>query len=811
MDEALDIIHEKYIYDYTNLLPVFILPTEENCKSTFAQFDKAIKKTSNCIDKHTIKNEAGEEIFTAGKWIDDNWIMLGAANYYKREFISAIEAFDYVYRGYKSNEKYEAMYWLAKTLMESGNLTQAEFYISELKSVSKIPKKTQKPFPAILADYQIKTNKYTEAEQNLLKAAKYCNNKRDKARYTFIAAQLYEIHENPIRAKEYYNKVVKYSPNYSFKLNAQIKALRLLNPKVEDPTKVIKKLYKMAKEFKNEEYRDLIYYTIGEIYEKIPNIEKAMELYNLSIKYSVNNMQQKAFAFFKIAEIYFEKLNYNKAEMYYDSTMTALPKTFKNYDVIAKRKTTLAELVRHLRIIIHEDSIQKVAKMNPEQQKKIIDLIKKNEVVADSVKKNAQEKALANVNNNSQNIDANSSFLSNNWYFYNANSINFGVTEFNKKWGGRTLEDNWRRSQKESALNFYPNSNLDKTNNTNPTIKDTIKKNVQTDSDYLNKIPNTPDLIEESNNKIIEAYYNAASIYKDELENYKKAISTFEELNSRFKNHKYYVSTLYQMHICYTKLFNEEKALFYKQKIIKEYPNSEYARILNNQNIKQNDVAKSEIEIFYSQTYYSFVADSFAKAYTQCDVALNKFQKNEYTPKFAYIKAISTGKLKGADSLTNVLKSIITLYPKDSVSEKAKELVKVLSNLKFQQITKDTFKLNLDAPHIIIIFCPIDPAISGAFQNALADYNTKYYNTQSLITSKTLFGSASEVIFNKSFANAAAAKKYLDKLSDDNGFFKPPYTKDLFNMMIISEENLPFLFKTQKVESYLPFYKEHYK
>ena len=34
------------------------------------------------------------------------------------------------------------------------------------------------------------------------------------------------------------------------------------------------------------------------------------------------------------------------------------------------------------------------------------------------------------------------------WYFYNSQSLSFGKTEFQKIWGSRKLEDDWRWSEK---------------------------------------------------------------------------------------------------------------------------------------------------------------------------------------------------------------------------------------------------------------------------------------------------------------------------------------------------------------------------
>ena len=37
------------------------------------------------------------------------------------------------------------------------------------------------------------------------------------------------------------------------------------------------------------------------------------------------------------------------------------------------------------------------------------------------------------------------------WYLYNVTALNYGRSEFLKKWGNRPLEDNWRRKNKSET------------------------------------------------------------------------------------------------------------------------------------------------------------------------------------------------------------------------------------------------------------------------------------------------------------------------------------------------------------------------
>ena len=457
-------IRDAYKYDYDKLLPVYLVPDKEAAKVTFPEFDKAIKKSSTCIQRHTIKDKkTGAEITSAGNWIDNNWNVVGISHFYKRDFFSGIETFEYVINSYKSKDKYKAMIWLARSYNELGSPTQAEPIIGVLKDDKKISKYAKNQLPAVQADYYIKRGMYSEAQQALLRAIKSKNKKADKARFAFIIAQLYEEQNNNSKAREYYQKTISAKPNYDLVFNARMKQARLVDIKNGNPEKLIKDLQKMARDFKNQEYLDQIYYTIGEIHEKNKNEELAITNYKLSIKNSTQNPKQKALSYLKLGEINFERANYSISEAYYDSTMASLPKDYKNYDNIAKRKEILATVVGYIKTIKREDSLQRIAKMSDKDREAFIAKLIKKEEEEEERKREALEAAQAknsNPSNTTQKPTNGLPDLNNgtkgDWYFYNPTTIAFGIGDFTKKWGNRKLEDNWRRSQKAITMDETP-------------------------------------------------------------------------------------------------------------------------------------------------------------------------------------------------------------------------------------------------------------------------------------------------------------------------------------------------------------------
>lgn len=826
--EGEDKIRSTYKYDYDQLLPVFLVPTNETTKSTFPEFDKAIKKSSNCIQRHTIKDKKGNEIYTAGKWIDNNWNVVGISHFYKREFFSGIEAFEYVIRSYKSRDKYKAMIWLARSYNEIGAPSQAEPVIGLLKDDKKISKYAKKELPAVRADYYIKRGMYKEAEDALQTALKAKPSKKTRARYSFILAQLYEQKKENRKAIQYYQKTISAKPDYDLVFNAKMKQARLFDVKTGNVSKLKRDLQNMTRDVKNKEYLDVIYYTLGEIYEKEKNETLAISNYQLSVRNSTQNPKQKALSYLKLGEINFEQANYTASGGYYDSTMITLPKDYKDYDIINKRKTTLETLVGYIKTIQREDSLQRIAKMSEADRNRFIDKM----IVKIEEEEERKREELENANAQNQNPNLNPNIPNNglpnlgdgskgNWYFYNQTTLSFGVNDFIKKWGNRKLEDNWRRSQK--ALTIESNSPENDTTEKGDAIttnkpKTKDKKNREF---YLPDLPLTDSLIAKSNIKIINAYYNLGSTYKEELNNNKKAIASFEDLNKRFPDNKYKLSTYYQLYRIYTSVRNQPQADYYKNKLLNEYPTSEYAQIIKNPNYAvEKNTQKGEVELFYTDTYNEYAANNYSQALDRCVTSETKFGKNDFSGKFAYIKALSIGKLKGSDSLEFYLKQLQALYPKDPVSKQAQDILTILYNLNHPSestsstpITNntDSLVLDLNSQHFVIALCPDNDELANTFKSSLATFNNSFYSNNDLGISSTLFGSTNQITIIKQFKNAEEALNYIENLSKDKTVFSGKVTSGLFNIMAISIDNLPKLYRKKQISYYTPFYDDHYK
>jgi tetratricopeptide (TPR) repeat protein len=816
--------------NFEKILPVYIYPTSEKVKATFPEFDKAIKKSSLLIQKHAIKDKKGNEIPTAGKWIDNNWINIGIAHFYKREFFSAIEAFEYVVRTYnKSDDKFTAMMWLVKANNEIGAVSSSEQILSLLKNERRsLPRNIKNELPVIWADYYIRRGMYTEAVAKLMEATRnssfiYGIPKKKRARYSFIIGQLSEQLKDNKRAREYYQRTTRLKPNYEMVFYSKIKQARLIDVKRSNTEKTKRELLKMTKEFKNSEYYDVIYYTLGEIEEKEKNIPQALHYYKRSVQTSVSNPNQKALSYLKLGEINFDLTNYQPAEAYYDSTIATLPGDHPEYASILARKKTLESLVTHIKTITREDSLQRIARMSESERDafitKLMEKIQKEEERKQQELEAAQNAAQTNTLQGN-NVDAGFGGMpgsGTSWYFYNQTTVTFGISDFMKKWGNRKLEDNWRRSNKAVILEDEEE------------IKDTAATKTKgggkkvtaakTKEYYLKNVPINDTMMKKSDTKIIRAYYMMGTIYKEDLHNNKKAVAAFEELNKRYPNNQYALNTYYGLYRIYLAEKNNERAEYYKNKILTEFPDSEFALLIKNPDYAQElNTKKSEVENFYATVYDAYMQENYNESYTKAKEGISKFGKNDYRPKFEFIKSMSAGKIKGVDTLEQNLKLLVAKYPDSEVTPRANEVLAAINKQKNpaplkeeEKAKKDTFVVNFESVHFIIAITPDDPKVADGFKKNVGIFNTVFYNDKKFEISSNLFGSNKQLIVVKSFSNAKDAMSYYDNLQSDQDVYKDEVKKELIEVFPISADNLPFLYKTKNVEGYKSFYGDTYK
>lgn len=827
LKEAVRKLEKNNKDDYTRILPVFIYGDEAASKAISPELDRAVKKASLSITRHTIKDKHSKrEIVGAVRWIDNSWNVLGKAQFYKREFFSGVETFEYVANTYKSKERYEAWLWLLKTYNAMNLLSAAEPYITRIKNEKNFPKEFKDEFAALYAEFYIKQGLYEEAVKQMEEAINLTKNKQVKARYHFILGQLHEQNHNNQKAIFHFNKALSLKPAYDMVFNVKIKRALLAEPTPDNNRRIKHELTKMIPDIKNEEYLDVIYYTLGQLEERDKNEDKSIEDYKLSVQNSVNNNNQKAKSYLRLGDISFDRTNYTAAEAYYDSTVTLIKEDFPGYEKVLNKKKSLTTLVGHIRLINREDSLQKVAAMDSASRTKFIEkMITK---IEEEEQRRLEEQQ--NIDNSSAQNNGNTTAPITNpgdkgaWYFYNQQTRAFGINDFVKKWGNnRKLEDNWRRSNKQATID--PIAIDPEKGDTALAGADSTKKNPKTDTKsvayYMTDLPLTAALVDSSNKRIVESYYALGTIYREQLGNHKKAIETFETLNRRFPKNKYEASDYYQMYRMHLEDRDKAKAEEKKNFLCTNYASSDYCKIINDPGYGDSvNARKSEVEAFYAATYKLYSENNFNEALSKSEYALTRYGKNDFTPRFALLKALAIGHTQPVDSLEKALRYVVVKYPKDPVYDPAKAMLDAIAKRKnpaaevkdtTQQVAAavtDSFRVDDNAEHYWVIALPNGKGDPTQMRSQLSDFHNTYYSTAGLKTMSVQVGNY-VLVTVKSLKNKSEAMVYHNLVLSKNEVVKN-MPKELALTFAITADNLAKLIKNKNVAEYNNFFNKNY-
>jgi tetratricopeptide (TPR) repeat protein len=817
--------------DFSKTLPLFIYTNNTSSKNYFSDCDKTIKKSSVVIQRHTItEKKSKKEIPNACKWIDENYLLIGKAHFYKRDLFSALEAFEYVSKIYPNpSAKYNGMLWMIRTNNEIGSYSLSEASIDEIRNATDFPtdRSYQRELAAVTADYYLKREDYSPSIKHLTKAIALTRKKTTKARYTYVLAQVYEKLGDNAKASQYYSMVPGLHPSYEMAFNAQINRAKLYDISSGGSKTIKKQLNKMLRDDKNIEFQDQIYYALADIAQKENDTPLAMTYLGKSIKASTSNNTQKALSYLKRADLYFEKPDYKNAQANYDSSITFLPKDYPDYALIDEKKTSLTALVINLNIISLEDSLQRIGKMSEKEREQMVDkMISKIE----EEEKRKEEERLFQLSNpqfvtpgKTDNTDPSSSA----WYFYNPATVSFGVGAFNKKWGARKLEDNWRRSEKDQVVQNPGDENPADLSDSVQTLNggNTLASKTKGKKDknfYLKNVPTTPDALAKSDGRIIEAYYKVGSIYKEQLLNNLKSTETFEELIKRYPENKYKLNSYYQLYRIYLAMNNQPKSDYYKNLLLKDYPDSDYAAIIKNPGYAADIAAsKSQVENFYTETYQLYGSGNYPQALENCKKADSLYSKSSLMPRFSFLKALCIGRTQDINAFESALTQVVIQYPKDPVKGKAQEIldmIKKQKNPEQPQVVTDSvvvkpkskFNFNEEGEYYCLVIIENGKGDLNKFKTKLSDFNTESFSTADISISSIFLDITHQLVSVKTFDGKDRAMNYYSSLSSKSELFSD-LEKGTYQSFIISAENYTVFYKDKNIGEYQEFFTQYFK
>ncbi len=679
--------------DYTKVLPVYKSSNPTTAKAAVSEMDNAIVKGSKLIQSHSItkkpkrrKNRSKSYINFASRdefnnWVDDAYVLMGQAYFYQHNYSAAAENFSYVVRRFeKEASRYDAYVWLIRCYTEQERYVEAFEIIQQLQTDENFPRRLDGQFASATADYYARQLSYKEGIPFLANAVKETPKKLERLRLEYILAQWYQETGDPTKASQTFKDVARKNPPYKMAFNARINAAGTFTGN-GDVEKLKKELRRMLRDKKNLDFRDQIYFAMGNISIKEGKRDQAIKEYTKSASMSVDNLYQRALSCLTLAQIYFDMPEYKKAQAYYDSAMVVIDDKYPNYRQISDRHKSLTRLTDNIYTVEREDSLQRIAKMDETARNTLIDKWIKAEVEKENREKMAQQNQMMDRNfyryNQSQ-FGSSVQQTSSEWYFYNPTTVAYGKVEFERLWGKRKLEDNWRRSDKRTFGDENQEEKQDSTLADNGKKKITDKK---TRDYYTQNLPLTDSLMVVSHGRIRNALFNAGRIFKTEFNDIPRSIASFEDLNKRYPENLYALSSWFELWDLYKKLPNEERAEYYKNLVVSQYPESKYAKYLLNPNyFIELEARNDSVNQMYQQAFTEFKGGKYAAAGKITDKILTMKPDSVLVPKIMFIKTVADGTVANREVFGKLLTDYITKNPKAEPKPLAEQILKLIQD-----------------------------------------------------------------------------------------------------------------------------------
>ncbi|MFQ5602538.1 MAG: tetratricopeptide repeat protein [bacterium] len=304
---------------------------------------KGDKPSSTELNKYNQTIEKASkilEIYPNSKYVDDAVLILGECFYYKGDYVKAQRKFVELTTYFPESDYFQkGRLWLAKTKIKLDDYLGAKFILQELIEGSKIKRDIRDESRFLQGEIYFDQGRYPEAEKEFKIVAVQAKKKSIKANAYFQLGQSHINTKKYQEAVDSFKKALKYSHNEPFAFEAELHLARawMLAGKFKKSKEVCYNLLEtdvqreklglvklQIAECIYREGRDIFKRLKGADVTYLGKIEEALDEYKkITLEYKRTDISAQAY--FQMAKIYEEdygdfnlaKENYNKVKLEY--------------------------------------------------------------------------------------------------------------------------------------------------------------------------------------------------------------------------------------------------------------------------------------------------------------------------------------------------------------------------------------------------------------------------------------------------------------------------------------------------------------
>ena len=710
--------------DYSKLLPFYNYSLDVTMQDSL-QLDSIIDKSQTGVALHDLRND----------WIDNLYLIWGAAYYLRKDFDSAYMMFQFINYAFVKKEKdgyagtigsnrdgntafsistkekkslpkkilseppsrNDAFIWQIRNALARDEFAEAASLIITLKNDPNFPKRLHNDLEEVQALWFYKQNNWDSAALHLSNALGVAVNQQEKSRWEYLIGQLYEASGNHKESEKFYAKTIGHTTDPILDIYARLATIRVNKDGGDNYIdKNIAELLKMAKRDKYSDYKDIIYYMAAQMELERNNTEGAMALLKKSTEVPTNDASLRNKAFLQLAELSLSKKQYRQSFNFHDSLNMGDPWLDEKREMIVERKTWLQILADNIDIVEREDSLQRIARMSEDARKSFV----RNIVRELRKKQGLKDEPLTRGSLAAQLSTAPSLFPPGSntggkgeWYFYNGASKQKGQADFKTRWGNRPNIDNWRRGASITGAALARNdAKVAAASNKTGALQ---PQDITFDALYDN-LPLTDEMKKISDSSITEALFILGKTYIQETEDCTAGTESLERLKTLTPSYKKMNEVYFSLYYCYNKNGETAKAAAIKKLMTEKFTDDRFTKIVTTGKDPESKSANPDATKTYEEVYDLFIEGKFAEAIAKKKEADDKYGDNYWTPQLLYIESVYYIKQREDSTAINILNNIISKFSGTPLAAKSATLINVLGRRK--QIEEELTNLNISRP-----------------------------------------------------------------------------------------------------------------
>lgn len=690
-------------------------PTSEGTQEVSGSFGKAIEKGRKAIREHSIRTKPKVDRMSMlrdpkakafydktefNTFLHNAWFLVGKSQFYAGHFSESMATFSYISRLYATDSEIrdEARIWQARCYTALGWTVESQEILDGLPSDGLYLKKSQ-AYHLAQAELALKSDRHRDAIPYLQTAVRRTPNRIQRARLNYLIGQLHSEVGESREAKRAFRRTIRLSPPYPLEFAATLRELEL--EAKQSPDRVIRQLDRLALRSKNKDLLDQIYLAQGLLYLKQQDTLRAIKSFAGGADRSTAKSFDYMLCQLHLGEIYLAQNDYLKAQKAYAAANGVINRSHPDYDRVSKLSTDLDQLVSFAEQVAEQDSLRRVAAMPQEARLALVDSLisayqkeqkeaARQAALAEQESRNSALNEQADATNPNRRTSVASPTMgggNGKFYFYNPQLVAQGKDAFERKWGKRPLADDWRRRDKSLAFDAsttaddvsVPTDSLSNQDQTSaqdslPADQDPTKREY-----YLSKLPKTPEQIAASDEIIQTALVGMARAFNEQMERLNESAGTYQDLLRRYPNYSDRVSVYYTLYMLYQRMERADLAEPWRQKLLTSHPQDPLAKTLSNPDY----IATLRANVGADERLYKKALEAYLKGDARIVQQLYRQLSTDYPlsdiqPQFAFINALSQVLLGNEQAFRTQLESLVSTFPKESVSTLAQEMLSQL-------------------------------------------------------------------------------------------------------------------------------------